>query len=156
MSLTLLFFIPFLPSFLLPQALRAQRDKSLVGQELDNDLDLIASLLPLPRTYEDFIHRTREDDEHEDIRRELIGMTIRLSWARANQALADLASERDLLEKAPKEGNEDEERAEYDARDKQKGKGKADGTWKLDGSRWGGPDGKGALLDAEGKVSFAH
>lgn len=77
---------------------------------------------------------------------------IRLCWARAHQSLAVLHAEKELLSKAPPEENEDEERAAYDARDKQKGKGKADGTWKLDGSRAGGPDGKGALLDPEGRV----
>lgn len=77
---------------------------------------------------------------------------IRLCWARAHQSLAVLHTEKELLSKAPPEENEDEERAAYDARDKQKGKGKADGTWKLDGSRAGGPDGKGALLDPEGRV----
>lgn len=76
---------------------------------------------------------------------------MRLCWARAHQTLHDLHAEKDLLEKAPKDVDEDREKAEYDARDKQKGKGKADGTWKLDGSRAG--TARGALLDQEGKVS---
>jgi hypothetical protein len=134
------------------QALRERKDPSLTGQTFHNDLELIASLLPTKRRYERFT-RVDDDEEDEEIHRELTEMLIRLCWARAHQSLADLHAEKDMLAKAPPEENEDAERAAYDARDKQKGKGKADGTWKLDGSRAGGPDGKGALMDAKGKVS---
>jgi len=133
------------------QALRERKDPSLTGQTFHNDLEIIASLLPTKRRYERFT-RVDDDEEDEEIHRELTEMMIRLCWARAHQSLADLHAEKDMLAKAPPEENEDAERAAYDARDKQKGKGKADGTWKLDGSRAGGPDGKGALIDAKGKV----
>lgn len=125
---------------------------------LESEFDIIASLLPPPRRPDSERFKRGPKDkyanegeyEDEDLLRAATELVIRLCWARAHQTLHDLHAEKDLLEKAPKDPDEDKEKAEYDVRDKQKGKGKADGTWKLDGSR---AVSRGALLDAEGKVS---
>lgn len=100
-----------------------------------------------------------EDPEVEEFHREVIEMVIRLCWARAYQLLADLRAEKELLDKAPPEEDEAEEKARLDERDKGKGKGKAravvDSTWKLE-SRIGGRDENGGLLDKQGRVCMSY
>lgn len=90
------------------------------------------------------------DSETEEILRETTLLVLRLFYARAMTQLQSMEQELELLRNAPPSpmlGPESE-----DPRDKHRNTEEND--WKLDIPLAGGPDGKGPLMDAQGKVSL--
>ncbi|KAJ7217195.1 TAP42-like protein [Mycena pura] len=122
------------------EAIRKRRGQLPTQVEIESDFELIASLLP----------KNDEEDtesESEDILRETTLLLLRLCYAQAQSQLVSLGQELDLLQSAPsfpptprpppEDGRRSKERvAEND-------------MWKLDAP--GGTDGKGPLLDPQGK-----
>lgn len=80
-----------------------------------------------------------DDDEHDDITRELTLALIQLIWTQALSQSESMNNELELLQNAPREVTT---------------RGlPEDLTWRLDRPQMtGGPDGKGPLLDPQGKV----
>lgn len=117
-------------------------------EDASTDFDLLASLLPA-----DIKDSSREgeeaDSETEEILRETTLLLLRLLYAHASGQLQSMEQELDLLRNAPPSpimGPDDEE----DKRSKKRKE--EENEWKLDVPIPGGPDGKGPLLDSEGKV----
>ncbi|KAF8311282.1 TAP42-like protein [Clavulina sp. PMI_390] len=148
------------------KAFRARQEGLSEPVELDSDLETIAAVLDLQDSSRRGTQGAKSDEEDEDEEeggiRNLIVVLLRLCWARAHQTLGELLAEREMLQMAPRDSNEEEEeereQAEKAAREEQMRKGRedeVDETWKLDGPRYGGRsgvDGKGPLLNTDGKV----
>jgi hypothetical protein len=114
---------------------------------MESDFDLISSLFPKkPETEDD-----EEDSESEDVLRETILLLLRLCYAQAQSQLLSLAQELELLQNAPRMPPPPPSRPEEDRRGKERAA--ENDMWKLDAPR-SGPDGKGPLLDPDGKVLF--
>lgn len=132
------------------QALRARRGHA----ELDspNDFDLIASLLPKAAPKANAGRETHdaddEDDEDEDAARDITLVLLRLVWTQALSQLESMTQEMDLLRSAPREdlGAGATTNTNTNTND-------GDATWSLDRVPVsGGPDGRGPLMDQEGRV----
>jgi immunoglobulin-binding protein 1 len=115
-------------------------------------MDLIASLLPVARPG----HAVADSDDEEedgdsetaDLLRKSALMLLRLMYTRARSRLESAKQETALLQSMPPPPPS---RPEDDPRDAAR---KADGNlWRLDQPvSTGGPDGRGPLMDASGKV----
>ncbi|KAJ7766872.1 TAP42-like protein [Mycena metata] len=127
------------------ETIRKRRGQLPVEGETETDFDLISSLLPKKAEAAD--DDEEEDSESEDILRETILLLLRLCYAQSQSQLQSLAQELDLLQHAPRMPPPPPSRPEDDRR----GKERATETdmWKLDAPR--GADGKGPLLDPDGK-----
>ncbi|KAJ7286192.1 TAP42-like protein [Mycena rebaudengoi] len=125
------------------ETVRKRRGQTPVEGEMESDFDLIASLLPQgPQAEED-----EEDSESEALLRETTLLLLRLCHAQAHSQLLSLSQELDLLRNAPPTPPQPPPRSEDDRRGKERA-AESD-MWKLDAPR--GADGKGPLLDPEGK-----
>lgn len=115
------------------------------------DLSRILSLLPASSTQ--VLEGEGElDSETDEILRETTLVLLRLLYARAASQLSSLEQEFQLLKDAPPiPENEPIEEME-NSRDKKRNE--ENDTWKLDLPFGRGPDGKGPLLDASGKVKL--
>ena len=81
--------------------------------------------------------------EDEDAIREVTLLLIRLFYSQAHTQLGQLEMEMQLLRNAPPDEDEEVTKKREDE----------DFTWRLDAPvPGGGPDGKGPLLDAQGRV----
>lgn len=127
------------------QTIRKRRGQLPVEGESESDFDLIASLLPKKA---DDDEEDEEDSEAEDILRETILLLLRLCYAQAQSLLLSLSQELELLENIPRMPPSPLSRPEDDRRGKERAT--ESDMWKLDAPR--GADGKGPLLDPEGKV----
>lgn len=126
------------------ETVRKRRGQQAATDKELTDFGLISSLLPKPQA-------TREEEEMdsdtEEILRETTLLVLRLFYTRAMTQLQSMEQELELLRNAPPSpilGPESE-----DPRDKQRNAEESD--WKLDIPLAGGPDGKGPLMDAQGK-----
>ncbi|KAG8853534.1 hypothetical protein FRB96_008136 [Tulasnella sp. 330] len=139
------------------KALRARRGQADIDSP--NDFDLIASLLSKPSTKVKVgrgNHDTQdqgedddnEDDEDEDAAREITLVLLRLIWTQALSQLGSMRQEIDLLQSTPREDFGPPMNLN-DGRDRD---ATVDRTWQLDRvSVAGGPDGRGPLMDKEGR-----
>ncbi|KAG9018932.1 hypothetical protein FRB90_008125 [Tulasnella sp. 427] len=120
-----------------------QRNGSSVD-DFPNDFHLIASLLSTPtRASSD------DDDSDDELVRELSLLLLRLIWTQAISNLAVMEQELSMLQHAVR--NPPPPRSHQDERS---GRAAADASsWRLDRlpGVGAGPDGKGPLLDAQGK-----
>ncbi|KAJ6618806.1 TAP42-like protein [Mycena sp. CBHHK59/15] len=131
---------------LAPQTVRKRRGQLPAEGAMESDFDLISSLLPQgPENKEE--EEDEEDSESEDILRETILLLLRLFYAQAHSQLLSLSQELDLLRNAPPMPPQPPQ-----PHDDRRGKDRATerDMWKLD-SPGGGADGKGPLLDPDGK-----
>ncbi|KAJ7709493.1 TAP42-like protein [Mycena rosella] len=126
------------------ETVRKRRGQLPVEGESESDFDLISSLLPKKSDADD---EEEEDSESEDILRETILLLLRLCYAQAQSQLLSLSQELDLLQNAPRMPPPPPPRPEDDRRGKERAT--ESDMWKLDAPR--GADGKGPLLDPEGK-----
>ncbi|KAJ7940270.1 TAP42-like protein, partial [Mycena leptocephala] len=126
------------------ETIRKRRGQLPAEGEMESDFDLISSLFPKkPETEDD-----EEDSESEDVLRETILLLLRLCYAQAQSQLLSLAQELELLQNAPRMPPPPPSRPEEDRRGKERAT--ENDMWKLDAPR-SGPDGKGPLLDPDGK-----
>ncbi|KDR73530.1 hypothetical protein GALMADRAFT_616131 [Galerina marginata CBS 339.88] len=114
--------------------------------ELPTDLDLVVSLLPSasPKATKS---EEELDSETDEILRETTLLLLRLFYAHASSQLQTMEHELDLLRHAPPSpiiGPPDDD-------DRNKKRKEEDNEWKLDIPVPGGPDGKGPLMDADGR-----
>lgn len=113
------------------------------------DYNLILSLLPDSQTKssddaEDL------DSETDEVLRETTLVLLRLFYAQASSQLQSLGQEKQLLNSPPPMSEATGSSAMSDPRNKKRKE--EEDAWKLDRQFGGGPDGKGAILDASGKV----
>ncbi|KAJ7096457.1 TAP42-like protein [Mycena crocata] len=126
------------------ETIRKRRGQLPVEGQMESDFDLIASLLPKKtETDED----DEEDSDSEDILRETILLLLRLCYAQAQSQLLILSQELDLLQNAPRMPPPPPSQPADDHRGKERAT--ENDMWKLDAPR--GSDGKGPLLDPDGK-----
>ena len=116
--------------------------------EANTNIELIASVLPDPSAKSDDAN-TDPDADTEDILREAVILLLRFIYAEAQTQLERTTEELELLRNAPplppQQPPTDDPRVAK--------KNAEDDMWKLDAPlNRGGPDGKGPLLDAKGKV----
>ncbi|CAK5277309.1 unnamed protein product [Mycena citricolor] len=121
---------------------RGQQHSSDTGME--SDFALISSLLPQTTTADE----DEEDSETEDALRETTLLILRLYYGQAQASLSSLKQESELLKNAPPAPMRPP-RPEEDRRGKQRAT--EDDMWKLNAPSGLGPDGKGPLLDPQGK-----
>ena len=120
-------------------ALQAQQKRRGIAVESNGtkDYSLILGLLP---------QKEAEDEDEEDLR-ELFASVLSLFYAEAQKHLSNAVREVELLKSAPPRPP-----VQYTSQDTRP-LTSTDETWKLDTlSPPGGPDGKGPLLDQQGKV----
>ncbi|KAJ7172131.1 TAP42-like protein [Mycena filopes] len=127
------------------ETIRKRRGQLPVEGEMESDFDLISSLLPKKPEGED--EDEDEDSESEDVLRETILLLLRLCHAQSQSQLQSLAQELDLLQNAPRMPPPPPSRPEDDRRGRERAT--ENDMWKLDAPR--GADGKGPLLDPDGK-----
>ena len=133
--------------------IRKRTEQKPADLDLSNNYDLIASLVPSSSS------RASKADEDldaqtDEILRETTLLVLRLLYAHASTQLQSMEQELELLRNAPPSptmGPEDQDQAAQDPRDRKRKEDEND--WKLDKPALGGPDGKGPLMDAYGKVS---
>jgi len=113
------------------------------------EFGLIKSLLPKPQAMRE---EEELDSDTEEILRETTVLVLRLFYARAMTQLQNMEQELELLRNAPPSPMLAPE--SEDPRDKQRNVEESD--WKLDIPLTGGPDGKGPLMDIQGKVSLSY
>ncbi|KAG8925841.1 hypothetical protein FRC02_009375 [Tulasnella sp. 418] len=102
-----------------------------------NDFELILSLLPASSGVKN--ESDDIDDADDDVVRELTLLVLRFLWTQTHTHLDSLQQELTLLKNRPAEDN------------RERPSGSEDTTWKLDFTQGRGPDGKGPLLDKDGK-----
>ena len=119
--------------------LQEQQRRRGIANELNGtqDYDLILGLLP----------QKEADGEDEEDLRELFASVLRLFYTEAQKHLSNAAREVELLSSAPPRPP-----VQYSSQGPRPSTS-SDETWKLDTPLpLGGPDGKGPLLDQQGKV----
>ncbi|TBU35609.1 serine/threonine protein phosphatase PP2A-associated protein [Dichomitus squalens] len=127
------------------EALRKRKNPN--ATDANTNLELIASVLPDPSQNSDEAS-TEPDADTEDILREAVIFLLRFSYAEAQAQLESTNQELELLRNAPptppqRQPSDDPRLAK---------KREEDSMWKLDAPvNRGGPDGKGPLLDPQGK-----
>ena len=114
-------------------------------------MELIASILPKTVRQEEGSAEEDLDGDTEEVLREALILLLRLIYAEAQAQLVSTKQELELLRNAPPEpptsAPTNDPRVERRRAE--------DGMWKLDAPlNRGGPDGKGPLLDPQGKVSI--
>ncbi|THH29588.1 hypothetical protein EUX98_g4597 [Antrodiella citrinella] len=129
------------------EVIRKRRNGSTSKPDPTSDFDIIASLLPSSSSTQHDDDDEEEDSDTDDLLREVTLLLLRLVYAQSRAQLDSLNQELQLLMSAPpsppKESSDDPRQAK--AREE-------DSMWKLDAPvQRGGPDGKGPLLDPEGK-----
>lgn len=129
------------------QAVRKRTNQSAV--EPSSNVELIASVLPDP-SQKPSDAAAEHDADTEDVLREALILLLRFIYAEARSQLESTNQELELLRNAPPTPSQ---RAPSD--DPRMAQKRAnDDMWKLDAPvNRGGPDGKGPLLDPQGKVS---
>lgn len=119
--------------------MQEQQKRRGIVKELNGtkDYDLILGLLP---------QKEAEGEDEEDIR-ELFTSVLRLFYTEAQKHLSNAVREVELLRSAPPRSP-----VQYSSQSPRPSTS-SDETWKLDTQLpLGGPDGKGPLLDQQGKV----
>lgn len=119
--------------------LQAQQKRRGITKESNGtkDYDLILRLLP---------QKEAEGEDEEDLR-ELFAAVLRLVYTEAQKQLSNAVREVELLRSAPPRSP-----VQYNSQGLRPSTS-SDETWKLDVPlSLGGPDGKGPLLDQQGKV----
>ncbi len=130
------------------QALRKRTNQS--ASEPNTNLDLIASVLPDPIRGADDTSTSDPDADTEEILREAVILLLRFIYAEAQTQLESTNQELELLRNAPPMPPQ-RELANDPRMAKQR---EEDHMWRLDAPvNRGGPDGKGPLLDPQGRVS---
>ena len=131
---------PILPTSLLTNpALQAQQKRRGIAIDSNGtkDYGLILGLLP----------QIEAEGEDEENLRELFAFVLRLFYTEAQKHLSNIVREVELLNSAPPRPP-----MQYSSQGPRPSTS-ADETWKLDTPlQLGGPDGKGPLLDQQGKV----
>ncbi|KAI0094052.1 TAP42-like protein [Irpex rosettiformis] len=132
------------------EIIRKRRHQSLPTTDTSNDFDLISSLLtsikPLQRSSDS---DSEDDADFEDVLREAVILLLRLTYGQAQTNLDSMRQEIELLRSLPPPPSLSQPVEDIRRKDKAK---EQDDMWKLDRPVLsGGPDGKGPLLDAEGK-----
>ena len=122
------------------EAVRKRRRQLDTGPS-PNNFHLISSLLPTNLTLDS--NEDDEDSDTEEILREATLLLLRILYAQSQSQLESMDQELELLRHAPPPSAQS-----------QQGPKDRDDSWKLDIPLGGGPDGKGPLLDSEGKVSL--
>jgi len=113
------------------------------------DYDLILSLLPASQT-KSSDGAEELDSETDEVLRETTFILLRLFYAQASSQLQSLGQEKQLLNTTPPRSDSTGSSAMSDPRSKKRKE--EEEAWKLDLQLGGGPDGRGAILDASGKV----
>ncbi|KAI0070690.1 hypothetical protein K474DRAFT_1669813 [Panus rudis PR-1116 ss-1] len=127
------------------QALRKKRRQQPTEAETSSDYDLIASLLPSQS--EENASTQEDDSETEEITREIILVVLRLLYGQTHGEIDSLQQELELLKNAPPEPPQPPANDPRIAEKKEQ-----DEMWRLDKPLpSGGPDGKGPLLDPQGR-----
>ncbi|GJE87069.1 TAP42 domain-containing protein [Phanerochaete sordida] len=126
------------------EAVRKRRNLS-AGDEPASDFELIASLLPTSSAAQS-TPEAEEDSDTEDILREAALLLFRLTYAQAQTSLESLEQEQELLKSIPSAPKSSDDPRQKDGKAKEQ-----DDMWRLDSISRGGPDGKGPLLDPQGK-----
>lgn len=119
--------------------MQAQQRRRGIANEPNgtNDYDLILGLIP----------KKEAEGEDEDDIRDLFASVLRLFYTKAQKHLNNAVREVELLESAPSRPP-----VQHSSQGPRPSTS-SDETWKLDTSLpLGGPDGKGPLLDQQGKV----
>lgn len=128
------------------QALRKRRKQQPTESGYSSDYDLVASLLPSSSA--ETTSAQEAGSEIEEVTRETTIVLLRLFYGQTHGEIDSLQQELELLKNAPPEPPKP---PSDDAR--LAGKKQEDEMWRLDQPRpSGGPDGKGPLLDAQGRV----
>ncbi|TFK42393.1 TAP42-like protein [Crucibulum laeve] len=128
------------------ETVRKRLGQTAVSEDYITNFDIIASLLPSTPTA---VKEQEEiDSEIEDILRETTLLVLRLVFAQSHSQLESMEQELELLRNAPPSPRfappSDDQRGKQRQSD--------DDMWKLDAPvPTGGPDGKGPLMDANGK-----
>ena len=130
----------------IPQVFRKRTNQN--ATEPSSNLELIASVLPSPAQKAD---GDELDGDTEDVLRDAIVLLLRFVYAEAQSQLKSTSQEIELLRSAPPEPAHP-----IPSNDPRMGRRSAeDDMWRLDAPvNKGGPDGKGPLLDPQGKVSY--
>jgi len=126
------------------ETIRKRRGQKTATEDEQMGFGLISSLLPKPQAIQG------EEDldlDTEEILRETTLLVLRLFYARAMTQLHAMEQELELLRNAPPSPMMGPESGDF--RDKQRNVDEND--WKLDIPLAGSPDGKGPLMDAQGK-----
>ncbi|KAI1794700.1 serine/threonine protein phosphatase PP2A-associated protein [Ganoderma leucocontextum] len=128
------------------EALRKRTNQSVA--EPNTNLDLIASVLPDPSQKADASSTTDSDADTEEILREAVILLLRFIYAEAQTQLESANQELELLRNAPPTPCQHEPANDPRIANKRE----EDNMWKLDAPvNRGGPDGKGPLLDPQGR-----
>ncbi|KAI0345248.1 hypothetical protein BDW22DRAFT_1426930 [Trametopsis cervina] len=136
------------------EEIKKRRSQQPTTSEPFNDFDSIASLLPTPsrpsaQTQKSADSDSEDDSEVEDILREATLLLLRLTYTQAQTNMESMDQELELLRSMPASLPSTQPIA--DTRTKEKGKAEED-MWRLDAPiAAGGPDGRGPLLDPQGK-----
>ncbi|KAG9048534.1 hypothetical protein FS837_012664 [Tulasnella sp. UAMH 9824] len=127
------------------KALRQRKGGSI--DDFPNDFDLIASLLPKPARSAG--PSDNDDDADDEMVRELTLLLLRLIWTQAVSNMAVMDQEIEMLQHAAR--NPPPPRPPHTERGSKVAADAA--SWRLDQlpGVGGGPDGKGPLLDAQGR-----
>ena len=129
------------------QALRTRTNQS--AAQPNTNLELIASVLPDPSKADDS-STADPDADTEEILREVVILLLRFIYAEAQTQLESTNQELELLRNAPSMPPQREPANDPRVARRQED----DSMWRLDAPlNRGGPDGKGPLLDPQGRVS---
>jgi immunoglobulin-binding protein 1 len=118
------------------QLIRECRGQSVKLDDVNDDLGLIASMLPPPNTSEE----DQQDDDDDETLRDIYLLVIRLIWVHAQSQLESMEQELELLQKAPPLEPEHSKTTTHE-----------DSAWRLESPS--SHDGKGPLMDSSGRVS---
>ncbi|KAM5532335.1 hypothetical protein V8D89_014014 [Ganoderma adspersum] len=128
------------------EALRKRTNQS--AAEPDTNLELIASVLPDPSRKADDSSTADPDADTEEIIREAVILLLRFIYAEAQTQLESTNQELELLRNAPSMPPQREPANDPRVARRQED----DNMWRLDAPlNRGGPDGKGPLLDPQGR-----
>lgn len=159
----------FMCQFVLWSLKAIQKRRGSTGEDLgSSDYELILSLLPpsakkaartspsddsptlITATHEE--NDDEKNDQVDEVLRELTILALRMMYVQTLSNIQSLLQEQELLKNAPPEP---EIPPTYDQDERKKAQKKQDDIWKLDAPRLtGGPDGRGPLLNPQGKVSL--
>ena len=132
------------------KTVRKRRNGSVSSSpEPSSDFDHFASLLPSATTISKDDEDEDIDSDTDDLLREATLLLLRLLYAQGRAQVDSLVQELQLLQNAPSPPPQQQTDDPRQARARD-----TENMWRLDAPiQRGGPDGKGPLLDPEGKVS---